>query len=91
MKVTWEYLPLKKSIHKTYNYSFLIIFFDHTFKILIFNKFDKNQFNFKNDQNLSIFSQYDVVNNFDTVNFDAKSVKTYFKQILLKHFSLCCF
>ena len=49
MKETWKYSTLKKSIHKTNNDSFLVTFFDNTFKVLIFNKFDENQFHLKND------------------------------------------
>lgn len=47
MKISWKNSSLKKIIHKTYNDSFLIKFLNNAFKILVFNKFDKNQFNFE--------------------------------------------
>lgn len=71
MEESWKYFTLKKSIHETNNNSFLVTFFDNTFKILVFNKFNEYQLYFENDQNLSIFSQYEIVNNFNTVDFYA--------------------
>lgn len=90
MEIGGEDFAFKQSIHKVNYDAVLVVFLDSALEILILKELDQQKFHLQNDQNLSIFSQYDIVDDFYPIDLNADAVEAYLIEVLLEYFGFGC-